>query len=456
MFDYPVAYVDIETTGGSYRNSRVLEIAIVRVEKGRSERVFISLLDPEAYIPAGITQLTGITSSDVQGMPIFADVAQQISEILDGAVFIAHNVRFDYSFIKHEFERIGMTFSPKLLCTVRLSRSLYSHEKGHSLAKLIERHAIPVADRHRALEDARAMQYFTELAFKEHGLELFNQAVGRQLKSQSLPPHLDVAVIDAIKDVPGVYIFKDQAGLPLYIGKSVTLRKRVMSHFQSTASKELKISQQVHQVETIATSSELGALILESRMIKELQPLYNRLLRRTSLYAMLVKSDVEGYATLAVRMGNVEPGSDMDSLYGIYRNRTQAKKKILDVTRVFGLCPKLMSIEKATGACFSYELGKCKGACIGKESPELYNRRFEIALGSVKIPLWEYQSAVSVPINESGESVIIDRWIIQGFMSPEGERIITDYEPTFDVDEFKIIYRFLKQNRDFVRMIDQG
>lgn len=451
MFNYPVVFVDIETTGGSYRNSRVLEIAAIRVEGDEITQEFSTILNPETYIPAEITALTGIRASDTVGMPTFADIADELQEIMGGAVFIAHNVRFDYSFIKQEYAMLGMRFNPQLLCTVRLSRALYATQRGHSLAKLIERHNIPVADRHRALEDARAMMYFTQIAFKEHGPELFNEAVARQLKTQSLPPNLDVREIERIPDVPGVYIFRDETKLPIYVGKSVTLKKRVMSHFQSTEPKEVKISQQVYSIETIQTGSEFAALILESKLVKELQPIYNRLLRRTSLYAMLVKTEVDGYASLAIQMGNVGSDTDLSTIYGMYRNRTQAKTRLDEITRTFDLCPKLMGLEKASKACFWYSLGKCKGACIGKESPESYNRRFEIALEHSRVAIWDYKGPVRVPLNELGESVVINNWIIQGFLNADGEMIINDIEPNFDVDEYKIIRRFLQQNRRFVQ-----
>lgn len=451
MFEYPVVYVDIETTGGSYRNSRVLEIAVIRVEDGEVVREFSSIVDPETYVPANITRLTGITSGDTKGKPLFYDISEELIDIMNGAVFIAHNVRFDYSFIKHEFARIGVEFAPRLLCTVRLSRALYATQQGHSLAKLIERHDIQVDSRHRALDDACAMMRFTEIAFEQHGYELFNEAVKKQLKTQSLPVHLDAAEIEAIQDVPGVYIFRDENRLPVYVGKSVTLKKRVMSHFQSTTLKEVKMGQQVHHVETIPTGSELAALLLESKLVKELQPVFNRMLRRVSQYALLVKAERDEYAILDVRMGDIGDGTDLSKIYGIFRNRTMAKKKLDEVTRLFNLCPKLMGLEKASGACFSYSLGKCKGACVGKETPEMYNRRFELALENTKVASWEYPGAIVVPMTETGESVIIYNWIIQGYLNAEGEPVTNVVEPSFDVDEYKIIRRFVRENRLFVQ-----
>lgn len=445
MFDYPVVYVDIETTGGSYRTSRVLEVAAIRYENGET-REFSSLVNPLTYIPASITKLTGITQSDITDAPTFDQIADELLSVCEDAVFVAHNVRFDYSFLKAEFARAGIEFSPKLLCTVRLSRALYIQHKGHSLAKLIERHEIPVLNRHRALADARAIKYFTELAFDEHGADRFAEAVSRQLKTQYLPPNLDMTELESIGDVPGVYIFKDDHHQPLYVGKSVTLRTRILSHFRDTNAKELKLSQRVHHVETIPTGSELGALVVESRLVKQLQPLFNRQLRRISRYALLLKDVVDGYATLEVRSGAIDAATDLSKIYGVYETRTKAKARLLELTRTFQLCPKLMGIEKTNGACFSYQLGRCKGACIGEELPDVYNRRFEIALEHSRVAAWPYRSPVAIQVNEQGERVVVDNWIVRGFLNGDGERVYEDHAPHFDVDEYKIIKRFLRQN----------
>jgi len=447
MFEYPVVFVDIETTGGSYRNSRVLEVAAIRFEDGKIVKEFSTLVDPGTRIPPIITSITGITERDIVGAPVFEDIADELLEVLDGAVFVAHNVRFDYSFLKQEFAMIGTTFSPRLLCTVRLSRYLYSEHKGHSLEKLIARHSIPVLERHRALEDARAILYFSQLAFDQHGPDNFADALTHQLKSQSLPPNLDLNELETIENVPGVYIFKDETHQPVYVGKSVTLKKRVLSHFQSTSPKEVKVSQQVYHVETIPTGSELAALLLESKLIKELKPLYNRMLRRVSTYAMLVKKEQDGYSNLAVVSGNVDNETDLSTIYGVYSNRVKAKQTIIELTRTYQLCPILMGIEKGKSACFSYSLGRCKGACIGKEDAASYNARFETALERSKLSEWPFDGSIIVPVNEAGETVVINNWIVQRFNDEDGNELIIDAEPNFDLDEYKIIRRFIKENR---------
>jgi DNA polymerase-3 subunit epsilon len=456
MFDYPVVFVDIETTGGSYKNSRVLEVAAIRYENGHVVQEFSTLINPNAYIPRSITELTGIRESDVIDAPKFEDIADELFEILNGAVFVAHNVRFDYSFLKNEFAFVGMHFSPKLLCTVRLSRALYVDEKGHSLAKLIERHNIPVLARHRALDDARAILYFSELAYDEHGHEIFREAIGKQLKTQYLPPNLDTEEINSVENIPGVYVFEDESHQPLYIGKSINLKKRILSHFQDKSSRELKMSQNVHYVRTIPTGSELAALILESKMVKELQPLFNRKLRRVSSYALLVKDEVDGYATINIQSGAVNADTDLGKVYGLYETRTKAKNQVELITRVFQLCPKLMGIEKTKSACFSYSLGKCKGACIGKESPESYNRRFEIALEKNKVDTWPYETAVAVPLDAENNGVVVNNWMIQGFYSAGDVSSLESFDVNFDVDEYKIIRRFLRENIQRIMLINEA
>lgn len=454
MFDYPVVFVDIETTGGSYRNSRVLEVAAIRYENGEVTAEFSSLINPETYIPTSITSLTGIHEGDVVDAPIFADVAEQFAEIMNGAVFVAHNVRFDYSFLKNEFSMVGINFSPKLLCTVRLSRYLYKQEQGHSLAKLIARYEIPFLNRHRALDDARAILYFSQMAFEQHGTDVFNQAIKHQLTSQSLPPNLDKSELEGIENIPGVYIFKNEMRQPIYVGKSITLKKRIMSHFQNVTSKEIRISQNVYYIETIPTGNELAALLMESKLVKELKPLFNQRLRRVTSYAMLIKAMDGDYATIRVKQGNVDVDTDLDTVYGMYGGRIKAKKSLDDTIRTFQLCPKLMGLEQATGACFSYSLSRCKGACIGKESPELYNRRFELAMEHSRLKSWPFDTSIALPVNSSGEQVIIKNWMIQGYIDEFGDTVYDAEDPNFDMDEYKIIQRFIRENRQFIRTIE--
>jgi len=223
-------------------------------------------------------------------------------------VFVAHNVRFDYAFLKMEFERLGVPFRPQLLCTVRLSRKLFPQFKTHKLASLIERHGLAAPSRHRAYDDAHCLWQFYQLCLREFDLDTIEEAVKLQLRAQSIPSQLDRAQVEALPEGPGVYIFEDEDGEPLYVGKSVTVRRRVMSHFSSDYERgaELKLAQTVKRLRAVPTHGELSALLLESDMVKELQPLYNRALRqkeRVALVTHLTTADTperQGWVNLAV------------------------------------------------------------------------------------------------------------------------------------------------------------
>ena len=294
----PLVFVDIETTGASYYSARVLEIAVIRVENNKIVDEFQTLLNPIGFVPEFITRLTGINTDDVHGAPKFADIAPRLTEIMEGAVFIAHNVRFDYSFIKREFTMLGQSFSPELLCTVRLSRSLFPQFPRHNLESLIQRHRLTVSARHRAYDDALCLWQFYRLCMAEFDLDTIEAAINSQFKRQSLPPHLSEDDIAALPEVPGVYIFEGDSPLPLYIGKSVNIRDRVLSHFNDDVRKssELQISQSIRKIKTIPTTGELGALLLESKLIKELQPIHNKRLRRIGeLISIEQATDSDGY-----------------------------------------------------------------------------------------------------------------------------------------------------------------
>jgi len=182
MFDEPVVFVDIETNGGmAGARGRITEIAAIRVEDEAVADTFSSLVNPGGPLPAWITDLTGISDADLVQAPYFDEIAESLKGIFAGAIFAAHNVHFDYSFLQDHFARLGFDYRPKLFCTVRLSRALYPELKGHSLEKLIQRHNLVVDARHRALADTQAIYDFTKLAFAEKGKTLFDAAKAKQL-----------------------------------------------------------------------------------------------------------------------------------------------------------------------------------------------------------------------------------------------------------------------------------
>ena len=279
-----LAFVDLETTGATATHDRITEIGIVAVDADGTASEWSSLVNPGTSIPPFIESLTGISNAMVRDAPHFEELAAEVAQRLTGRLFIAHNARFDYGFLKQEFARLGISFQADVLCTVKLSRKLFPGHTKHSLDALISRHNLVAEARHRALADAQLIHQFWKQAHLAHPVEVVNEAIKAQLLRPSLPPHIDASAIEAIPEGHGVYLFYGENNLPLYVGKSKTLRKRVMAHFSADTSsaKEMSLSQQVKRIDWIETAGEVGALLRESALIKELLPTHNRLLRRNS------------------------------------------------------------------------------------------------------------------------------------------------------------------------------
>jgi DNA polymerase-3 subunit epsilon len=466
VLDQPLAFVDIETTGGSHFTSRVLEVGVVRVEGGRVVATYKTLLQPDGRIPSFITSLTGITNDDVADSPRFNSIADELAEILDGAVFVAHNVRFDYAFLKMEFERLGATFRPPLLCTVRLSRKLFPQYRTHKLQALIERHNLSAPARHRAYDDANCLWQFYRMCLAEFDLDTVEAAVKLQLETQAVPSQLDAAQVAALPEGPGVYVFEDEAGAPLYVGKSVSVRRRVMSHFSADYGRgaELKLAQAVRQLRAVPTHGELGALLLESEMVKDLQPQYNRQLRRKSLMTLVLSRLTEG-GYQSVELCDV---ADIDASYAqrllaIYTSKGRAKLSLQALGMKYRLCPKLLGLEKTNHACFLTQLGKCDGACDGRETTRSYNERFDYAFERNKIAVWPYRGPILIresrPEMAGSAGFVVDGWcLIAHLVELEDGSVEVRPKPrTFELDSYKIIRQFIEKpvNRRAISRLSQ-
>ena len=228
-------FLDLETTGGSAVHDRITEIAAVRVENGVETERWSTLVNPGVRIPPFIQSLTGISDAMVEDAPTFEKVAPKLLDLLNGAVFVAHNVRFDHGFVLNELARMDIALKVKTLCTVRLSRKLYPQHKGHGLDAIMRRHGLTTQARHRAMGDVDMVLAWLKQAQTELGADALRREAEALLQgSASVPPLLETSIYD-IPETPGVYLFYGEGTLPLYIGKSVNLRTRVMSHFQSAA-----------------------------------------------------------------------------------------------------------------------------------------------------------------------------------------------------------------------------
>ncbi len=456
----PLAIVDVETTGTSPVYHRIIEIAILRIEGGKIVRQYESLVNPERYISPFIEQITGISNDDVADAPRFRDIASDVLKMLRNAVVVAHNARFDLAFLRSEFGSIGKRFQPRSLCTVKLSRKLYPGERRHDLSSIITRHRLSCPHRHRAMGDARAVYEFLTKVQEATGREKFAEAFSGLLRSRTLPPQIDPTTIDGLPQSPGVYIFTARGGEVLYVGKSRNIRDRVLDHF--SAERAVEMCQQIAGVEARPTAGELGALLLELHLIKDLRPVYNQVSRSKKPLCVLRREfSPAGYVRLLFRDGESIDPSEASSIMGVFKNRSQANRYIVEAAKKHRLCHKLLGLENSRGSCFGYHLKRCRGACVGEEPPEAYNTRVEEAFARRRVHGWPYEGGVVIreerhPEGE-GEFFIVDQWCLLSSMryTAFGSGDFIRGTHTFDYDSYKVIFKYLRdpRNRKNVRVV---
>ena len=456
MIPQRLAFIDLETTGANPVRDRITEIGVVEVD-GDQVTTWSTLVNPERPIPHFIQQLTGINDAMVAGAPTFAEVAAELAERVHGRLFIAHNARFDYGFVKNEYLRLGQRFRSDVLCTVRLSRKLYPEHHKHSLDSLIVRHNLQLGnDRHRALTDADLIWQFWRLLLRQRDEAVVIEAIQHQLNRPSLPPHLDPGLIDDLPDTPGVYLLYGENEVLLYVGKSINLRKRVLSHFAADAreNKEMRLAQEVRRIDWRETVGELGALLLESRLVKAGQPIHNRRLQRAA--------DMCAWQLLEVATGDFRPhlvhGEDVDfgrsnALFGLFASNREATNTLRKIAEAYALCPAVLGLEKLNQpgrACFAHQTGKCKGACVGKEAIGLHSARTMTALAKLKLTAWPYPGPIGLVERDDFlcmEDVhVVDGWRYLGTAKDAAEvhelLLQADRAP-FDMDTYKLLKTYL-------------
>ncbi len=453
LFDAPLAIVDLETTGAHPAWDRVTEIAVVEVLDGEVVSEWSTLVNPGTSIPPAIQALTGITNAMVADAPDFEDLAAGLYERLDGRIFVAHNARFDYGFLRHAFERAGMRFQARTLCTVKLSRRLYPAHARHNLDSLIDRHHLRCDSRHRALGDARAVWQFLRVATEEHGADAMGSAVRQMAQLPALPAHIDRAVVDAIPESPGVYLFYGENGTPLYIGKSVAMRSRVLQHFSADvrSPREAQIAREIRRIEWRRTGGELGALLYEAQLVKELLPVFNRQLRRASeLCGFLFDSEKLNL------IGKDEINSQtLPFLCGVFRSRRAAMDALRELADEHHLCLRTLGFEKsAKGSCFRHQIKRCAGVCDGKESVHAHQLRAAAALAGLKTAAWPWRGPIGIVEEdverEAADVHVVHNWCLLGTAHSEGEvaeLLEGSRRPQFDLDQYKILARHLSRGR---------
>ncbi len=446
--------LDLETTGANPVRDRITEIAAVRIEHGREVARLDTLVDPACRIPPFIQQLTGIDDAMVAAAPRLPEVLPRLLELLEGAVLVAHNVRFDHGFLKNAAAREGVDLRVRTLCTVRMSRRLYPQARGHGLDAIMRRHGLATASRHRAMGDVLLLQAWLDAVRTERGAEALQDAAAALLGEAPSLPSLLQTPIEHLPSGCGVYLMWGEGRIPLYIGKSVSLRRRVMSHFQADhrAAREMRLAQEVRRIECVETAGEFGALLLEARLVKELQPVLNRQLRRErQLCSWHLADDPVQWPLLSLVGGEALRPRDFDRLYGAYRSKRQAIEALRQLADAHRLCPRALGLESGKGRCFAHQLGRCAGVCCGGESPEHHHLRLSMALAAQRLRHWPYPGPVGVrewnPASARGELHVFDQWSHLGTALDEAEidAILQDRDAraVFDLDTYRLLLGYL-------------
>ncbi|MCH1472817.1 MAG: 3'-5' exoribonuclease [Bacteroidia bacterium] len=358
--------VDIETTGGSHGN-RITEIAAVKTDGKSILESYETLINPHIFIPKSITLLTGITNKMVSDAPDFEEVSRDFMNFLEGSIFVAHNVSFDYSIIKNHFEDLSIPFNSKKLCTVRLSRSILPNYPSYSLGKLCRELGIKNQKRHRAMGDAKATTELFHLLFKKD-YDFITHSLNQLSRESILPPNLPKSEFESMPNSVGVYYLLGEKMEILYVGKAKDMKKRIVTHFTETTRKKSELLRKIHHVSYMETGNELIALLLESNEIKKHYPPYNKLQKQKSNdYCICHYEGQDGILRVDIFLKKYERNTVKQ-----FSSMTMAKDYLYMLVEKNKLCPKYTGLERTKERCY---LGTNCELCSGNISVEEYNQQ---------------------------------------------------------------------------------
>ena len=443
------AIVDIETTGGSMKRDRIIEIAIAVHDGAKIIDTFESLIKPGRSISGQISRLTGITNEMLVDAPFFYEVAKKVVQMTEDCIFVAHNSRFDYGFIKKAFENLGYTYTRKQLCTVRLSKMLLPELRRHGLDHLMQHFGIVVANRHRAMVDVEVTSdIFLRLLKTPASAEALDSIVNNGIKASRLPAAVSLDLLHSLPESCGVYYFHNDQGVVIYVGKSINIKKRVMQHFAVHTAKGNRLAQRVADITFEITGSELVALLLEEKEIKRLQPEVNRQLRtRLFPFALYHFVDKDGYLNLKAEKIKKSMPPEF-TMIKEYPKLAYARGHLKGLIEEFQLCQHRCGDRTGVGECFNYKIRSCHGACLSLEPEESYNARAQEAIDYLRREVRDNFFIIDEGREHSEKSVVmVENGQFKGFgFADEGTVIDT-------AEGLKDIVSEMPQSRDAQRII---
>lgn len=439
------AIVDIETTGGHASANGITEIAICIHDGKKIVERYSTLVNPRKNIPIYISALTGISNEMVQAAPLFEDVAHDIYHLLNGKIFVAHNVNFDHSFVRYHLGIAGYELQCSKLCTVRLGRKILPGYPSYSLGKLCQQLGIANNNRHRAAGDAEATAVLFSLLLNKDKDNHIPEALKQNSKEQVLPPNLAKQDVDALPQSPGVYYFHNQKGKVIYVGKAKNLKKRVCSHFagNNPGPQRQEFLRHICKITYQLCGNELFALVLESVEIKRLWPEYNRSLKRfENAYSLYSFEDQRGYMRLAVDRHRKLTGA----IYSC-NSLLEGHNILLQLIEAFELCPKLCFVQVNNEACTGINKDSC--ACNGAETSDDYNLKVNAAIDKLNEVLPTFAIRDAGRTDEEHSCLLVEKGKFYGM------GYISHY---FDVGNLQQLKSHLTPypNNDYIKRIVAG
>lgn len=447
------AIIDIETCGGKFdfKRGRIIEISILIHDGLTVVDEFTSLINPECYISTYFTNISGITNAMVDDAPKFYEVAKQILEITKDKIFVAHNVGFDYGFVKEEFASLGYAYKRDTLCTVRLTRKLIPGLKSYSLGNLCDYIGIDNEARHRARGDAMATAKLFDVLmqvksdhpqFKSKGIdELMVRRIDKIKKY----------ILDKIPEDCGVYYFLDQDQQIIYIGKSTNMYNRALSHFNSKEQKGRKMLNELYNVDFVKTGNELIALLHENEEIKRFKPKFNRL-RKADTFTHCIDWSKNEQGIIYFK---IVPFQESNNNLQSFTSYSSARNCLENMIDEYTLCIKYCGLADAEAVCFNHQIKKCNGICAQQEEVEVYNKRaIEITKKhAYKQTSFAIISAGRTPEEKAMVLVLNNKYVGSGYFDEytqlnsiaDFEEVVTktDYYP----DNDNIVRGWLKANK---------
>ena len=369
--------IDVETTGGSPKTSKITEIAIYKFDGESIIDEFITLVNPEERIPEFIVKLTGISDGMVAQAPRFFEIAKEVVEFCSDSVFVAHNVSFDYNVVRGEFKRLGFDFRLPHLCTVRAARLLLPGYKSYSLGNITRELGIAINGRHRAGGDALATTHLFQLMHQTDSVKL-SGLIQHELNPKLLHESLDLDAIDNLPSKTGVYFFYNEHNELIYIGKSKSIKSRIEQHLRNTKNeKGTLLIKDIARVEYKLTGSELIALLYESSLIKNHKPKYNRALKKDQFsYGLYDDLELNGYLRLHVQLNSKSSSFPIIQ----FSSKKEGNDYLESLRTEYKLCEKYCGSRPIKNACFYHQIDACNGACLDSENTVEYNNRVQQAI----------------------------------------------------------------------------